>query len=110
LSIATLAELAEIHQVVTHRGGSHAALKSFLRAYPNPTDAGVNLVFTLPRKQEISISLIDMVSGTRYPVYQGVKPKGTHSTYLNRPDVASGMYTVILSTDEGNLQQKLVFQ
>lgn len=81
-----------------------------LGIYPNPTNEGATISFTLPNQSLVHLELYDLIGKKCQDLFNGVVPAGEQETILNRDRLPSGIYFVRLSIDGNSFTQKLVLQ
>jgi hypothetical protein len=87
-------------QVVT---GIETTYDNYIRVYPNPADAVLNIVLPAPVGKETPLKLFDTFGRQ---VYTGVFKSGEHVKTLDTKGLSGGIYLIQLSTPAGLVQKK----
>jgi hypothetical protein len=83
-----------------------------LAAHPSPARAGSTIVFTLPRRQAATLTVIDVAGRTVRTLSHGVLEPGTHRLPWRGDDDASrplppGIVIVRLECEDGRVARRL---
>lgn len=79
--------------------------------FPNPAKAGSSLSLTLELKQQsqVEILLVDAKGSTTAPLYLESLPSGAQQLTLNLPkNLTNGVYFLLLKTESGTIQRRLI--
>ncbi len=76
--------------------------------YPNPFNSSTTISFILPKEEHISLNLYDITGRKVSVIDEGMYPAGSHSLNLSLKDYASGIYYLILDTDDAHITRKMV--
>jgi len=68
--------------------------------YPNPTNSQVNIKFTLPHDDNVSIEVFDINGRLVQSINLGIKEQGNHKVSWNAHSVSSGIYHVVLRNEQ----------
>ena len=74
--------------------------------YPNPFNLATMIEFTLPKEQQISLSIFDVLGRKVVNIYDEVLTQGTHRYHLNL-DMPSGIYLCRLKTETTSITRKM---
>lgn len=85
--------------------GVEASLDNLIRLYPNPADAELNIILSSPVKDETPVKLFDTFGKQ---VYTGTFKTGEQVKTLPTKMLASGVYLMQLSTQQGFLLRKAI--
>jgi hypothetical protein len=77
--------------------------------YPNPFNPSTTIVYELDRTFRVNLSILDINGRLVQQVPQGVRNSGRHTWQFNAAGLASGVYTVRLTTGEGPGTQHRIF-
>lgn len=81
--------------------------------YPNPFNSTTNISYTLPKTQQVSVALFDVLGRQIATLYDGVQTAGSHTFSLNLSELdlnlSSGIYFYRLSTPESQMTRKMVY-
>jgi PKD repeat protein len=69
-----------------------------LNNYPNPFNSGTTIVFTLPRKEDVTLKIFDIRGKTLATLVQRKMSRGKHTMRFNGDDLASGVYFYMLQS------------
>lgn len=83
-------------------------LDSPLRAYPNPFDQSINILFHLEQNIPVEIELFDITGQQVKLIYKGDAKKGENTIALNGNDLIPGIYFCTLKTKNEILTTKLI--
>jgi len=75
--------------------------------YPNPAKDAATLEFTLATAGNVQITVVDVIGRTVATVANGNMSAGTQKVQINTADLAAGVYTVKVSTDNGVSTERL---
>ena len=81
-----------------------------LKVYPNPAIDNIQLSFELPGNNNLSIAILDVTGRIIKNENKGFITQGLHTYSLDVSDIAAGIYTVRLNTNEGNSVKQLIIQ
>lgn len=76
--------------------------------FPNPCNGITNLVFDLDKAQNISVQLFDINGKLLQTIDTGQTIKGTYNYQIDFSAYNSGIYFIILRTDERRYTQKII--
>lgn len=88
------------NEIVT---GIETSFDTYIRLYPNPADAELNIVLPAPVKAQTPIQLFDSFGRT---VYTGAFETGENVKTIATQSFSSGVYLIELSTPEGRVRKK----
>ena len=75
--------------------------KSILeKIYPNPTNAQVNILFTLPNEDDITLEVFDITGKLVQAINLGFMQRGQHNISWSVHNVSSGIYHVVLRNEQ----------
>ena len=75
---------------------------SFVNAYPNPFHDQTMISFTLPRRENISLTVNDMLGRKVQLLLQGIFDEGEHTAVFDGSALPSGNYMVMLRNEDGS--------
>jgi hypothetical protein len=81
---------------------------SFLRCYPNPFNASVNISYGLTENSEVSVEIYNVVGQRVATLFDGQKEVGEHSINWNASVFPSGVYFARLEAGGGSETVKMV--
>ncbi len=80
------------------------------KVFPNPARAITCVSFQLNRPAKTVVQLTDIFGRTVQTLNSGVLPSGDHKLFFQAENLPSGMYQVVLSTDEEQQVVKVLVQ
>jgi hypothetical protein len=84
-------------------------MENFLTVYPNPTSDLINIIYTSSNKQNITIKLIEPVSGkTIKTIFTGDIISEIYMTDLDISNLSSGLYVILIQTEKGMFSEKFI--
>ncbi|MFA6440201.1 MAG: T9SS type A sorting domain-containing protein [Bacteriovoracaceae bacterium] len=79
--------------------------------YPNPFNPTTTIVFSLPTRCSVTVSVFDVMGREMATLFNGEKTEGEHRIEFSLPDrMASGVYFLQLSAGKYHFTGKMVFQ
>ncbi|MEX2234943.1 MAG: T9SS type A sorting domain-containing protein [Cyclobacteriaceae bacterium] len=90
------------HQIVT---GIETSFDNYIKVYPNPADAQLNIILPAPVKEETPVKLFDTFGKQ---VFFGMYKAGEHIKTLETKSFSAGVYLIQLSTPEGVVRKKAI--
>lgn len=81
--------------------GEVTAQSMNLSLFPNPTDANSTLNFTLANNANVNVAVYDLMGRNVMDVFAGNETAGAHSYEVNAEKLASGVYMLKVSLDNG---------
>jgi photosystem II stability/assembly factor-like uncharacterized protein len=82
--------------------------KILLSNYPNPFNASTKISFVLPKEEHFTLNLYDITGRKIATISEATYPAGSHSLNLSLKDHASGIYYLVLDTDDAHITRKMV--
>ncbi|MEO0626488.1 MAG: T9SS type A sorting domain-containing protein, partial [Bacteroidota bacterium] len=79
-----------------------------IKLFPNPTSGVTNLSFNLSRTENLEVAVFDLLGRPVSNLNLGRVNGGRQQIELPTDQLASGMYTVVLSNGQAQRQLKLV--
>jgi hypothetical protein len=79
-----------------------------LRVYPNPSETGFTVSFSLEEPGEVKIQLMDMMGREAITPVIRVYDSGDHSVFINAIHSPTGVYFLLMQTGEKSVTRKLV--
>jgi hypothetical protein len=79
----------------------------WLENYPNPFNFSTMIEFTLPKREQVSLSIYDILGRKVVDVYDQVMEAGTHRHRLSL-DAPSGVYLYTLKTEKTRITSKMM--
>ena len=76
--------------------------------YPNPTTGQTTVSYSLENSSTVSVKVLDITGKLVYSASEGTKSEGSHKLSIDASSFNSGVYYVTLTTEEGQLTQKLI--
>jgi hypothetical protein len=76
-------------------------------AFPNPFNPETNLVFSLPKDSEVSLTIFDAMGSEIAKVTEGFKPAGHYQAVFNAGQLPSGTYFAKLTAGKFEQTQRL---
>ena len=76
--------------------------------YPNPTTGQTTVSYSLENSSTVSVKVLDITGKLVYSANEGTKSEGSHKLSIDASSFNSGVYYVTLTTEEGQLTQKLI--
>lgn len=80
-----------------------------LNNFPNPFNGQTTIHFYLPTSTFITLSIYDILGNEIERLYSGEESKGHHYKTWNSITLSSGLYFVVLRTNEKQLTHKILF-
>ena len=78
------------------------------RVYPNPFNPVVNIDYSLSTSSFINIFIYDLNGQIVDNLYSGYKSIGSHSIVWNASNMSSGIYLMMLETNQKSISQQLI--
>jgi hypothetical protein len=85
--------------------GIETSPDNYIKVYPNPADAQLNIILPAPVKGETPVKLFDTFGKQ---VFSGVYKAGEHIKALETKSFSAGVYLIQLSTPEGVVRKKAI--
>lgn len=79
-----------------------------VNVYPNPASEAVSLKYNLGNASNVTIVMTDLAGNTISTQEHGTQAAGEHTTTFNTNAIASGVYYVTVSTNEGAVTKKFI--
>jgi hypothetical protein len=79
-----------------------------LQVYPNPSETGFTVSFSLEEPGEVKIQLIDMMERDALIPVNGMYGRGDNSIFMNAHHLPSGVYFLLMQAGEKSVTSKLV--
>ncbi|MFO7890391.1 MAG: T9SS type A sorting domain-containing protein [bacterium] len=79
-----------------------------LQNYPNPFNQVTTVVYSLPKSEQITISIYDLNGKLIETLVNNKMPAGTHTMYWNASHVSSGIYFIRYQTAEYTKSKKCI--
>jgi hypothetical protein len=76
--------------------------------YPNPFNSTTQIEYILPKEEQVTLSLYDILGRKIKNVDKGVYPAGNRQISLDMGQYTSGVYYLVLSTPNTQITRKLV--
>ena len=76
--------------------------------YPNPFNPTTTISFTIPRKSDVRLEIINILGQTLDSRELGEMAGGTHQVEYDAHRLSSGVYFYRISTDSGSVTRKMV--
>jgi Zn-dependent M28 family amino/carboxypeptidase len=110
LSIVTLASLARVEENTTYvkileKLSDNISIKTF----PNPFNSTININFSLPSNNNISIIVYDQLGREIETIYKGDLSAGEHTFRWNPANKPTGIYNLVLLTNSGRETARVVY-
>ncbi len=77
-------------------------------AFPNPTNGGASLHFSLERSADASVVVYDLMGRTVATLVEGARPAGSQTVSFDASNLASGLYLVRLTSEGRTATTQLV--
>ncbi len=77
--------------------------------YPNPFNSSTTIEFDVPRNEDVTISVYDILGRKLLEPVSGIVPAGRHSIAVDLSELSSGLYFYILKTDNISIRRKMMF-
>ncbi len=74
--------------------------------FPNPFNSSAEIRYSLPKKTEVQILVINMRGEQIETIFQGVQPAGRYSAHWDASEAPSGVYLIQLLTEKQRLSKK----
>jgi hypothetical protein len=75
--------------------------------YPNPFNPSTNISYTLPANGKVTLEVFTIQGQKVATVVDEVKGAGSHTATFNATNLASGVYTYILTSEAGRIVNKM---
>jgi photosystem II stability/assembly factor-like uncharacterized protein len=82
--------------------------KITLSSYPNPFNSSTKISFVLPKEEHFTLNLYDITGRKIATISEATYPAGSHSLNLSLKDHASGIYYLVLNTENTHITRKMV--
>ncbi|HEY6161188.1 MAG TPA: M43 family zinc metalloprotease, partial [Bacteroidia bacterium] len=79
-----------------------------LFVFPNPMKEESTVSFTLQEKQNVKLSLVDVLGRTVQNVFSGPLPEGEHQLNIQKQNVEAGIYFVRLEAGGQTVNRKII--
>lgn len=89
-------------------GINNINLNSTFNVYPNPTNNNAFLNFNLAKSTDLTIEIYNSIGQLVNTIIEKNVEAGAHQTDLNLTDLAAGLYSVNIITNEGTSTRKIV--
>ena len=89
-------------------GITHPLAGMGLYVYPNPSETGFTVSFSLAESDEVEIQLIDMMGRDALMPLSRMYGIGENSVYINMQHLSSGVYFLLMQTGDQAVTRKLV--
>ncbi|MBI9033330.1 MAG: zinc-dependent metalloprotease [Bacteroidales bacterium] len=76
--------------------------------FPNPAIDNITVSYRINAKSSIEINIVDLNGNTIMKLNEGLREKGNYKTQIVLDEIPSGIYTLIMKTNEESLSSKLV--
>ncbi len=76
--------------------------------YPNPFNPSTSIEFSLKNRQNISLSVYDILGRKISVLAHGEFSQGNHRIHFDGKDLSSGIYIYTLSTQSGSLSKSML--
>jgi hypothetical protein len=76
--------------------------------YPNPFNYSTMVQYSLPRTEQMTLTLYDIGGGKVADIFDGVMEAGNHKLRVTIQDVASGVYFLVLKTEKAQITRKML--
>lgn len=80
-----------------------------LPCYPNPFNSSSTLTYYLPISSTIEISLYNSIGEQVSAIFRGYLPAGNHKQLITAEGLSSGVYFVLLNTEDVQLITKIIY-
>jgi hypothetical protein len=74
---------------------------SIIMNYPNPFSSGTTIKFSLPEKEDITLTIFDIVGRRIEEITKGNYNAGIHNIYWQNKNILPGIYLLELKTPSG---------
>ena len=86
------------------------ANKYQFKVFPNPMKQNGVVSFTMPKGENIALSITDLLGKTNLVIAEGYYGQGTHLFNISELDLPAGVYVVNMNTSIGTIHQKFIVQ
>jgi hypothetical protein len=76
--------------------------------YPNPFNSSTIIEYTLPKREQVTVSVYDILGRKIKNIDEGIYPAGARQISLNMGDYTSGIYYLALNTEDTRITRKLI--
>jgi hypothetical protein len=76
--------------------------------FPNPANPVAEITYTIPRPEQVSLRVFNILGQEVAVLVDGMQPAGTHKAHFDGSDLPSGIYICTLATDGYSGSKKLV--
>ncbi len=77
---------------------------------PNPTNGQTTIPYTLTKKSNVELSIMNIMGQVVLQRKVGTQEKGNHQMEINVENLSSGIYTYTLTVDGQNVTRKMIVQ
>ncbi len=81
---------------------------SLMQNFPNPFNPSTTIVFTVPRQDDVTLSVYDVSGRMVEELYSGNLKQGAYEVNFAGDNLASGVYIYRLTTSEGAFSKKML--
>jgi hypothetical protein len=92
------------------RSATSEAAQPSLSIYPNPQSSKTTIAFDLSFRTNVSLRLYDELGILRADIFEGEMEAGHHEIPFANQELADGIYSVVLSSDENRLVGRLLIK
>ena len=78
--------------------------------YPNPFNPSTTIEYSLPQKQFVTLTIVDILGRDIATLVNAVQEAGVHSASFDARNLTSGIYFYTLRTEKHSITKKMVLQ
>lgn len=108
LDVPTMGEFLELFGVPLDYTNVSYPLDPMVNIFPNPTHQNLNIVCTIPEKDNFILSLFDIKGNRVKTIHEAQKAKGIYTYQIDLSDQQPGIYILKLQTPQQNYTHKII--
>ena len=78
-------------------------------SYPNPFNSSTTIQFRIPQNSHLTLDILDINGGIVEKLFSGKLEKGSHFVTWNPPHISSGIYFMVLQSNNNIMTNKLLY-
>ena len=78
-------------------------------SYPNPFNSSTTFQFRIPQNSHLTLDILDINGGIVEKLFSGKLEKGSHFVTWNPPHISSGIYFMVLQSNNNIMTNKLLY-
>ncbi len=78
-------------------------------SHPNPFNSSTTIQFRIPQNSHLTLDILDINGGIVEKLFSGKLEKGSHFVTWNPPHISSGIYFMVLQSNNNIMTNKLLY-